>query len=130
MIRRPPRSTRTDTLLPYTPLFRAAAGPDWRRGAKAGRGPGAQDPVADHLAESAAAPAGRRGAPTRYAFHRGHPGRARSAAARAGRDHRRARRCARTDCPAGPRPGALTYAAVVPPPWRPAGSRLGRYIVL
>src|SRR3546814_20941575 len=24
MIRRPPRSTRTDTLLPYTPLFRSA----------------------------------------------------------------------------------------------------------
>src|SRR3546814_4614036 len=82
MIRRPPRSTRTDTLLPYTPLFRAAAGPDWRRGAKAGRGPGAQDPVADHLAESAAGPAGRRGAHTRYAFHRGHPGRARAAADR------------------------------------------------
>src|SRR3546814_5921177 len=36
MIRRPPRSTRTDTLFPYTTLFRsageAAAGPD-RRGA-------------------------------------------------------------------------------------------------
>src|SRR3546814_9102534 len=26
MIRRPPRSTRTDTLFPYTTLFRAAAG--------------------------------------------------------------------------------------------------------
>src|SRR3546814_18682770 len=26
MIRRPPRSTRTDTLLPYTTLFRSAAG--------------------------------------------------------------------------------------------------------
>src|SRR3546814_11577064 len=25
MIRRPPRSTRTDTLFPYTPLFRSAA---------------------------------------------------------------------------------------------------------
>src|SRR3546814_16043888 len=25
MIRRPPRSTRTDTLLPYTPLFRSLA---------------------------------------------------------------------------------------------------------
>src|SRR3546814_5547338 len=36
MIRRPPRSTRTDTLFPYTTLFRsAAAAPDrvrrWRR---------------------------------------------------------------------------------------------------
>src|SRR3546814_2593544 len=27
MIRRPPRSTRTDTLLPYTTLFRSGAGP-------------------------------------------------------------------------------------------------------
>src|SRR3546814_3390639 len=27
MIRRPPRSTRTDTLFPYTPLFRSAAQP-------------------------------------------------------------------------------------------------------
>src|SRR3546814_1163323 len=26
MIRRPPRSTRTDTLVPYTPLFRSADG--------------------------------------------------------------------------------------------------------
>src|SRR3546814_20388075 len=29
MIRRPPRSTRTDTLFPYTTLFRASATP-WR----------------------------------------------------------------------------------------------------
>src|SRR3546814_15531105 len=29
MIRRPPRSTRTDTLLPYTTLFRALADLDW-----------------------------------------------------------------------------------------------------
>src|SRR3546814_13410841 len=28
MIRRPPRSTRTDTLFPYTTLFRSAAGAD------------------------------------------------------------------------------------------------------
>src|SRR3546814_19740890 len=27
MIRRPPRSTRTDTLFPYTTLFRSSAGP-------------------------------------------------------------------------------------------------------
>src|SRR3546814_13801135 len=36
MIRRPPRSTRTDTLFPYTTLFRSAAGArrpdDLRRG--------------------------------------------------------------------------------------------------
>src|SRR3546814_13543092 len=29
MIRRPPRSTRTDTLLPYTTLFRSAGGTAW-----------------------------------------------------------------------------------------------------
>src|SRR3546814_5500561 len=35
MIRRPPRSTRTDTLFPYTTLFRSADGPSvarWRTG--------------------------------------------------------------------------------------------------
>src|SRR3546814_6546673 len=31
MIRRPPRSTRTDTLFPYTTLFRSAARADQRR---------------------------------------------------------------------------------------------------
>src|SRR3546814_5240068 len=30
MIRRPPRTTRTDTLLPYTTLFRSAIKRDWR----------------------------------------------------------------------------------------------------
>src|SRR3546814_9206038 len=36
MIRRPPRSTRTDTLFPYTTLFRshAAAGPDDHQGSR------------------------------------------------------------------------------------------------
>src|SRR3546814_1323884 len=38
MERRPPRSTRTDTLFPYTPLFRSCYGssdrrPVWARGA-------------------------------------------------------------------------------------------------
>src|SRR3546814_6371362 len=32
MIRRPPRSTRTDTLLPYTTLFRSIDEPAWRGG--------------------------------------------------------------------------------------------------
>src|SRR3546814_19418586 len=32
MIRRPPRSTRTDTLLPYTPLFRSLAEYQARKG--------------------------------------------------------------------------------------------------
>src|SRR3546814_9952162 len=31
MIRRPPRSTRTDTLFPYTTLFRSRAGDDQHR---------------------------------------------------------------------------------------------------
>src|SRR3546814_14650270 len=30
MIRRPPRSTRTDTLFPYTTLFRSRTAPDYR----------------------------------------------------------------------------------------------------
>src|SRR3546814_3150938 len=30
MIRRPPRSTRTDTLFPYTTLFRSTLPPKWR----------------------------------------------------------------------------------------------------
>src|SRR3546814_20359641 len=36
MIRRPPRSTRTDTLFPYTPLFRALAGDEHRRAQRRG----------------------------------------------------------------------------------------------
>src|SRR3546814_3268678 len=46
MIRRPPRSTRSDTLFPYTTLFRShyaadPAGPirDWRSGASSARYP-------------------------------------------------------------------------------------------
>src|SRR3546814_3741799 len=40
MIRRPPRSTRTDTLFPYTTLFRSAASlfTDWRNMAAFGSG--------------------------------------------------------------------------------------------
>src|SRR3546814_6912064 len=34
MIRRPPRSTRTDTLFPYTTLFRRPVGPGGRRSAR------------------------------------------------------------------------------------------------
>src|SRR3546814_5733842 len=36
MIRRPPRSTRTDTLFPYTTLFRSARPDHHRRGARPG----------------------------------------------------------------------------------------------
>src|SRR3546814_13050773 len=35
MIRRPPRSTRTDTLFPYTTLFRSEAPPSALRGSRA-----------------------------------------------------------------------------------------------
>src|SRR3546814_16301591 len=31
MIRRPPRSTRTDTLFPYTTLFRSTMSPEWEQ---------------------------------------------------------------------------------------------------
>src|SRR3546814_5771640 len=46
MIRRPPRSTRTDTLFPYTTLFRSqdrAAEAQCRCGGGAGAGPEARD---------------------------------------------------------------------------------------
>src|SRR3546814_10618991 len=36
MIRRPPRSTRTDTLFPYTTLFRSRPVPPWDGGIGAG----------------------------------------------------------------------------------------------
>src|SRR3546814_3193882 len=46
MIRRPPRSTRTDTLFPYTTLFRSPSpsecpwhGREWRRGSCSSRAP-------------------------------------------------------------------------------------------
>src|SRR3546814_19687463 len=40
MIRRPPRSTRTDTLFPYTTLFRSPRGRRRRRWQPDGRDPG------------------------------------------------------------------------------------------
>src|SRR3546814_7588079 len=55
MIRRPPRSTRTDTLFPYTTLFRSLELVDI--------GPGAQVPRAqlfEHGADDLAAPVGLR----------------------------------------------------------------------
>src|SRR3546814_3457516 len=48
MIRRPPRSTRTDTLFPYTTLFRSPVdrGDGWRaRGAVAERRAASPDPA-------------------------------------------------------------------------------------
>src|SRR3546814_15574003 len=52
MYRRPPRSTRTDTLFPYTTLFRSATGeaPDLAR-LHATRVPGMRGRVAIHLPE-------------------------------------------------------------------------------
>src|SRR3546814_20829537 len=51
MIRRPPRSTRTDTLLPYTTLFRSLR-PQRDRGAagvaRRGAGSGVRTPVVRH----------------------------------------------------------------------------------
>src|SRR3546814_1345169 len=52
MIRRPPRSTRTDTLFPYTPLFRShAGGPPPSTPAAA-----SVEPVAEPAAESVPEP--------------------------------------------------------------------------
>src|SRR3546814_5841402 len=46
MIRRPPRSTRTDTLFPYTTLFRSAV--DRPRGVRRGAGHGLCRPARHH----------------------------------------------------------------------------------
>src|SRR3546814_12971118 len=43
MIRRPPRSTRTDTLFPYTTLFRSKGDDIWFRVLDMGSGPGVVD---------------------------------------------------------------------------------------
>src|SRR3546814_13051724 len=45
MIRRPPRSTRTDTLFPYTTLFRSRAGRDGPAGRASGNGRAWQPPA-------------------------------------------------------------------------------------
>src|SRR3546814_6114273 len=47
MIRRPPRSTRTDTLFPYTTLFRSPPDPD-RRNRRLYRGRPADRRLANH----------------------------------------------------------------------------------
>src|SRR3546814_19033304 len=56
MIRRPPRSTRTDTLFPYTTLFRSAG----RAAAVAGSGGGRLDPCARRRGGGRRAPRPRR----------------------------------------------------------------------
>src|SRR3546814_10451797 len=65
MIRRPPRSTRTDTLFPYTTLFRSPRGADLRRP----EGPG------DARRPEQAAAGGRRPQPAHGAAPRRHDGR-------------------------------------------------------
>src|SRR3546814_3546266 len=67
MIRRPPRSTRTDTLFPYTTLFRSPRGPVHRRGPGVAGGPAFAHPRALHLVRVQGA--GRRNAGR--AFHLG-----------------------------------------------------------
>src|SRR3546814_2569610 len=47
MIRRPPRSTRTDTLFPYTTLFRSSSPPPSRHGS------GGEQAVVERLGEKA-----------------------------------------------------------------------------
>src|SRR3546814_14970153 len=47
MIRRPPRSTRTDTLVPYTTLFRSPPAKPWK-----GLGPGVYELIEDHRGDT------------------------------------------------------------------------------
>src|SRR3546814_13741228 len=51
MIRRPPRSTRTDTLFPYTTLFRSRSLEAFRNGGLIGTGPG-EGTVKAHLPDA------------------------------------------------------------------------------
>src|SRR3546814_18950344 len=65
MIRRPPRSTRTDTLFPYTSLFRAVYGSDrdddeWEGREQVGLGDGRSQAFAEDTAELASHLRGRR----------------------------------------------------------------------
>src|SRR3546814_5763535 len=53
MIRRPPRSTRTDTLFPYTTLFRSdQRNSEWRAGHDQRCGPADRAPTAQHCAHA------------------------------------------------------------------------------
>src|SRR3546814_5081158 len=68
MIRRPPRSTRTDHLFPYTTLFRSAVGVDGLAGDVAGVRGGEEDGDVAHLLRLAEAA-------HRRARHEARPGR-------------------------------------------------------
>src|SRR3546814_15740273 len=75
MIRRPPRSTRTDTLFPYTTLFRSAgAGPRARRrrgdaGDRRGSRDGAPDAGGRRVRRQSGASGGRTGGVARRPAH-------------------------------------------------------------
>src|SRR3546814_15509585 len=49
MVRRPPRSTRPDTLFPYTTLFRSLLAIEPLVGGQAAGGHGMEDPVVGHV---------------------------------------------------------------------------------
>src|SRR3546814_5570434 len=72
MIRRPPRSTRTDTLFPYTTLFRSLAAGN-PRGGRCAMGVAAHTAVARlqpaAIAHDRAAPGARRGVQPRSEEH-------------------------------------------------------------
>src|SRR3546814_15506988 len=119
MRRRPPRSTRTDTRLPYTTLFRsvAAAG---EGGAFVG---GSRRPLGGRLRRRVAAAAGRAEEISEPQGHRLHGRRRRPRAARPGaaappadHPHRRPR-----PAPAHARVCAAAGAALPPPPARGGG---------
>src|SRR3546814_5003394 len=71
MIRRPPRSTRTDTLFPYTTLFRSPARPEPPARRRRPRQPAAAAPVGKHHRRGEAAGAGRAAADRRTAQRAG-----------------------------------------------------------
>src|SRR3546814_16682358 len=53
MIRRPPRSKRTDTLFPYTTLFRSDRGEDDCQGGDQQRRTGTEEPVGEQVVSGA-----------------------------------------------------------------------------
>src|SRR3546814_11823249 len=63
MIRRPPRSTRTDTLFPYTTLFRSAGRPRQRRARRTAPARAVVDRQRARRAVAQGLPAGPRGKP-------------------------------------------------------------------
>src|SRR3546814_4628818 len=71
MIRRPPRSTRTDTLLPYTTLFRSDRhrGGDAAGNARSGRGDAAPELRARHSGLARHQPADRLSGHTRRTLY-------------------------------------------------------------